>query len=93
MFPQTATVLPGDMVVHFIDPHSTGNKALYLLLCSQTDAYFQCAVKQFEPFADKALELIQKQCAYISRMDKHHFHEVFTGLKIRDNESAMSFLK
>jgi hypothetical protein len=26
-------------------------------------------------------------------MDKHHFHEVFTGLRIRDSESATSFLK
>jgi hypothetical protein len=26
-------------------------------------------------------------------MDKHHFHEVFTGLWIRDSESATSFLK
>jgi hypothetical protein len=80
MFSQTATVLPGDTVIPFLDPHSTGNRALYLLLCSRTDAYFQRAVKQFEPFGDKALELIQKQCAHISRMDKHHFHEVFTGL-------------
>jgi hypothetical protein len=26
-------------------------------------------------------------------MDKHHFHEVFTGLRIRDTEGATSFLK
>ncbi len=93
MFPQTASVLPADSVVHFTDPHNIGNKALYLLLCSRTDAYFQRAVKKFEPFGDKALELIQKQCAHISRMDKHHFHEVFMGLRIREHESATSFLK
>jgi hypothetical protein len=68
------------------------NRALYLLLCSRTDSYFQRAVKQFEPFGDKALELIQKQCAHISKMDKHHFHE-FTGLWIQHSESATNFLK
>jgi hypothetical protein len=45
MFLQTATVLPGDTIIPFVDPLSTGNKALYLLLCSRTDAYFQRAVK------------------------------------------------
>jgi hypothetical protein len=41
MFPQTASVLPVDTVVPFTDPHNIGNKALYLLVCSRTDAYFQ----------------------------------------------------
>lgn len=93
MFPQTAGVLPIDTVVPFTDPQTAGNRALNLLICSRTDSYFQRAIKQFEPFGDKVLDLIQKQCAHISRMDKHHFHEVFTGLHIRDNESATSFLK
>jgi hypothetical protein len=64
MFPQTAKVLPSDTVVPFADPHCTGNRALYLLVCSRVDPYFQRAIKQFEPFGDKALDLIQKQCAH-----------------------------
>ena len=93
MFPQTAKVLPSDTIVPFADPHCTGNRALYLLVCSRVHLYFQRAIKQFEPFGDKALDLIQKQCAHKSRMDKHYFHELFTGLHIRDDESATSFLK
>jgi hypothetical protein len=75
MFSQTASVLPGDKVVPFLDPHCVGNRALYLLLSSRTDAYFQQAIRQFEPFGDKALELLQNQCAHISREDKSYFHE------------------
>jgi len=33
------------------------------------------ANKQFEPFGDKALELIQKQCAHISHEDKSYFQK------------------
>jgi len=59
MFTQTASVLPNDKVVPFSDPHATGNQALYLLISSCTDSYFQWAIKQFEPFGDKALALLQ----------------------------------
>jgi hypothetical protein len=93
MFPQTASVLPGDSIIPFQDPQSNGNRALYLLLSARTDSYFQRATKQHEPFGDKALELIQKQCAHISREDKSYFHETFIGLRIWENESASSFLK
>jgi hypothetical protein len=53
----------------------------------------QWAIKQFEPFGDKALELLQEQCAHISREDKSYFPEQLIGLKIRENESASSFIK
>jgi hypothetical protein len=93
MFPQTSKVLPGDTVIPFTDPHHIGNRALYLLLCSRIDPNFQRAIKEYEPFEDKALELIQRKCAHISNMDKLQFHENFTGLSIKENESATSFLK
>jgi len=93
MFPQTASVLPGDSIIPFRDLHSNGNRALYLLLSTRTDSYFQRAIKQHEPFGDKALELIQKQCTHISCEDKSYFHETFICLRIRENESASSFLK
>jgi hypothetical protein len=80
MFSQTAKVLPTDTVVPFDDPHHIRNRVLYLLICSRVDAYFQRAIKQYEPFGDKALILIQNKCAHISSMDKNHFHEAFTGL-------------
>jgi len=93
MFTQTAAVMPHDKIIPFTDPHALGNRALYLLISSRTDSYFQRAIKQFEPFGDKALELLQEQCAHISREDQSYFHERFVGLRIRDNESASSFLK
>jgi len=93
MFSQTASVLPKDKVVPFSDPHAIGNRALYLLISSRTDSYFQRAIKQFEPFGDKALELLQEQCTHISREDKSYFHKQLIGLKIRENESASNFIK
>ncbi|MFN9979363.1 MAG: hypothetical protein ACK53Y_05595, partial [bacterium] len=93
MFSQTAQVLPNDKVIPFSDPHAIGNRALNLLISSRADSYFQRAIKQFEPFSDKALALLQEQCAHISREDKSYFHERLVGLKIRENESASSFIK
>jgi len=93
MFSQTASVLPNDTVVPFSNPHATGNQALYLLISSRTDSYFQRSIKQFEPFGDKALTLLQEQCAHISQEDKSYFHERLVGLKIRENESASTILR
>jgi hypothetical protein len=66
MFSQTASVLPRDKVVPFSDPNTIGNCALYVLISSRTDSYFQRAIKQFKPFGDEALELLQEHCAHIS---------------------------
>jgi len=93
MFQQTATVLPHDKIVPFKDAQCIGNHALYLLISSRMDSYFQRAIKQFKPFGNKALELLQEQCTHISREDQSYFHERLVGLKIRENESASSFLK
>lgn len=93
MFPQTASVMPVDDVVPFKDPEGIGNKALYLLLGSRIDGYFQRAIKQFEGYGDKALAFIKCQCANISAMDKHFFHRLFTSIRIKDNESATNFLR
>jgi hypothetical protein len=93
MFTQTASVLPRDKVVPFTDPTALGNRAFYLLISSQVDSYFQRAIRQFEPFGDKALELLQEQCAHISREDKSYCHEMLIGLQIQDNQSASNFIK
>jgi hypothetical protein len=93
MFLQTSSVLPHGKVVPFSDPHAIGNRALYLLIASRADSYFQWAIKQFEPFGDKALELLQEPCAHISREDKSYFPEQLIGLKIRENERASSIIK
>jgi len=93
MFTQMACVLPRDKVVPFGDPTATGNRALYLLISSRVDSYFQRAIWQLEPFSDKALELLQDQFAHISREDKSNFHEMLIGLCIQDNKSASNFIK
>jgi hypothetical protein len=93
MFPQTASVFTGDKVVFYSNPDCIGNKALFLLLGSRTDAYFQRAIKQFEGHGDKALAFIQRQCADISAMEKHYFHQVFTSIRIEDKETATNYLR
>jgi len=80
-------------VVPFKDLHAIGNWALYLLISSRTDSYFQRAIKQFEPFDDKASELLQEQCTHIRREDKSYFHGQLVGLYIWENESASSCMK
>jgi hypothetical protein len=62
MFPQTSNVFPVDTVIHYLDPHHVGNRALYMIICSRVDPYFQRVIKEYEPFGDKTLEIIQKQC-------------------------------
>lgn len=62
--------VPRDKVVPFADPAAIGNRALYLLISFRVDSYFQRAIRHFEPFGNKALALLQDQCAHISREDK-----------------------
>jgi hypothetical protein len=78
MFSQTSSVLPKDRVIPFEDPNAIGNHALYLLISSRMDSYFQHAIKQY---------------AHISREDKSYFHEQLIRLKNRENESASNFIK
>lgn len=42
---------------------------------------------------DKALEFITKQCADISAIDRHYFHQLFTSICIKDHESATNYLR
>jgi hypothetical protein len=93
MFLQISLVLPKDKVIPFEDPNAIGNRALHLLISSWTDSYFQHAIRQFEPFGNKALELLQEQYAHISREDNSYFHEQLIRLKNRENESASNFIK
>jgi hypothetical protein len=78
MFSQTSSVLPKDKVIPFEDPNSIGNRALYLLISSRMDSYFQHAIKEY---------------AHISGEDKSYFHKQLIRLKIRDNESTSNFIK
>jgi hypothetical protein len=93
MFSHTSSVLCDDEIIPFDDSECIGNKALYLLIGSRVDGYFQRIIKQFEGKGDKSLELLKSQCANINALYKDHFHHLFTSIRIRDSESATSYLR
>ena len=66
MFPQTAVVFKDNEIIPFPNPNNIGNRALYLLIYSKVDEYFQWSIEQFEGFGDKALASIKIQCTNIS---------------------------
>jgi hypothetical protein len=57
------------------------------------DAYFQRAIRKLERKGDQALLLIKNQCASATADDTHHFHHLFTSIRIKENESATNFFK
>jgi hypothetical protein len=93
MFPQTAVVFKDNEIIPFPNPNNIGNRALYLLICSKVDEYFQWSIKQFEGFGDKALASIKIQCTNISAEKMQHYHHMFTSLRIKDNESTTNFFR
>jgi hypothetical protein len=93
MFSQTCKVFDEIDIKPFQDPEDVGNKALYLLISAKVDEYFQRAIKKFEGYGDKALAFIKTQCANINAEDTHHYHHIFTTMRIKDNESATNFFK
>ena len=54
MFSHTSSVIKEDEIIPFQNPNCIGNKALYLLIGSRVDGYFQRAIKQFKGKGDKA---------------------------------------
>jgi hypothetical protein len=93
MFPQTSEVFNSVNITPYDDAEFVGNKALYLLISATVDEYFQRAIKKFEGYGDKALAFIKTQCANISAEDTHHYHHIFTTMRIKDNKSATNFFK
>jgi hypothetical protein len=93
LFPQTSKVFNSVNITPYDDAECVGNKALYLLISATVDEYFQRAIKKFEGYGDKALAFIKTQCENISAEDTHHYHHIFTTMRIKDNESATNFFK
>jgi hypothetical protein len=85
MFPQSSKIFQENEIVPYETPGDIGNKALYILIRSKVDEYFQRALKKFEGYGDKALSFIKIQFANI--------HHPFTTLRINDNESATNFFR
>jgi hypothetical protein len=93
MSPQTSKLFQDNDIIPYENPEDIGNKALYILISSKVDEYFQRAIKHFEGYGDKALSFIKIQCANINSEDTHHFHHLFTTMRIKDNESATNFFR
>jgi hypothetical protein len=94
MFPQTASVIEDSGTIRFYEnSNDLGNKALFLLIGSKVDTYFQWAIRHFAGQGDEALAFIKSQCANISNEDRTHFHHAFTTLCIKENESATAFIR
>jgi hypothetical protein len=58
MFPQTSKLFQDNEIIPYENPEDIGNKALYILISSKVDEYFQRAIKQFEGYGHKALSFI-----------------------------------
>lgn len=93
MFPKTTSVLKQEDIIPFTDSNCIGNKALFLLIGSRVDEYFQRAIQGFEGHGDKALKFIKSKCANITADDTHHFHHLFTTICIKESESATSYFR
>jgi hypothetical protein len=93
MFPETSEVIQGEKIIPFKDANCAGNKALYLVIGSRVDAYFQRAIRKLEGKGDQALLLIKNQCAITTADDMHHFHYLFNSIQIKENESASNFFR
>jgi hypothetical protein len=91
IFPETSEVIQGDKIVPFKDVNCVRNKALYLIIGSWVDAYIQRAIRKLEGKGDQALLLIKNQCVSTTADHTHHFHHLFTSIRIRENESATIF--
>jgi hypothetical protein len=93
IFKETSTLIQREKITPFKDIDCIGNKAVFLLIGSQVDAYFQRAIRKFEGKGDQAMIFIKNQCASTTADDMHHFHHLFTSLQIKENENAMNFFR
>jgi hypothetical protein len=93
MFNDTTCVIQGEIIIPYKDADCFGNKALFLLIGSRVDAYFQRAIRKFEGKGDQALSYIKNHCASTTADDTHHFHHFFTLICMKENESATNYFR
>jgi hypothetical protein len=91
MFKETSNLIQGEKITPFKDVDCVGNKALFLLIGSCVDAYFQRAIRKYEGKGDQVMLFIKNQCASTTADDTHHFHHLFTSIRIKENKSATNF--
>jgi hypothetical protein len=93
MFPETSPVLNKEDIIPFSSVGCIGNKALFLLISSRVDDYFQQAIHGFEGQGDRVFQFIKTKCTNITADDTHHFHHIFMSKRIKENESATSYFR
>ncbi len=79
MFPETSEAIQGDKIVPFKDANYVRNKALYLVIVSWVDAYFQCAIRKLEGKGDQALLFIKINVQVLQQT----IHTTFTTYSCR----------
>jgi hypothetical protein len=93
MFNDTARLIQGEKIIPYQDTDCIGNKALFLLIGSRVDAYFQRAIRKSEGKGDQVLLYIKNHCASTTADDTHHFHHLFTLIHIKEHESATNYFR
>ena len=76
----------------FPDPMCTANAAVYALVRAYCDAHYNSMIRRHRPHGDKALLLLQQQCAQTTPPDVNHFNRILFGLTMLPRESASNFI-
>ena len=92
MFKETQGIIVVETIKSFKDPNCVGNQSVFILVNSRVDNYFRQVLTRVPKFGEKALQLLQTLCANVTSNDRHHYHHLFTNMKITTNESATHFL-
>jgi hypothetical protein len=81
-------------ITPFDDPNGTPNKVLFMLILMYVDEHYKTVIwrKDTNGFGDKAILVLQAQCASITAFETHSTHHEFTGLQIAPKESISAFL-
>jgi hypothetical protein len=74
------------------DPECVGNQALLMLKSAMVDHYYCNLMSRIEGFGDRALQMLQDNCANITTMGTYDFLQFFTALKIFLDETATKLI-
>ena len=92
MFKETQGIIVSETIVPYQDPKCVGNQAVFILVNSKVDNYFKQVLTRVPKLGDKALQLLQTLCANVTSNDRHHYHHLFTNMRITTSESVTHFL-
>jgi len=84
--------MPKETIVPYKDKKCIGNRALYQLILSKVDNHCRDLLRHCNEEGDTALENLFIKCANITGVDTDHYHQLFVGLRIFQDESATKFI-